>query len=77
MASKEKEASSKAPQITGLQRGLVARALDGMTGAAIFWTGPSRWPALLRDEPGYKYGIFFFKDQCRDRRVRVCALTFV
>ena len=55
-ASKEKEASSKAPQTTGhtaeIQRGLVVWALDGATGAAIFSTGPSRWAALLRDEPG-------------------------
>ena len=41
-----------------IQRGLVAQALDGATGAAIFSTGPSRWEALLRDEPGNKYGNF-------------------
>ena len=63
-AGKEKESSSKAPQTIGhtaeIQRGLVAWALDGATGAAIFSTGPSRWAALLRHgrsrdrQPGQK-----------------------
>ena len=49
---------------------LEAWALHGATSAAIFSTGPSRSAALLRDEPGYKYVKFSFKDQRRDRRGR-------
>ena len=51
-----------------------SRANDGSTSAAIFSTGPSRWAALLRDEPGFEYGKFPFKDQRRDRRVGRAAL---
>ena len=72
-----KKAWIEAPQASGhtAERGLVARALDGSTSAAIFSTGPSRWAALFRDEAGFEYGKFPFKDQRRDRRETWSAVS--